>query len=184
MRKIPQHQDQMINKKRWFAVYTYFRREKSAISALEKLGIECFIPLMNKTKKYDRKIKHYSVPLINHYIFVKVSEVDFNTVLGSRDVIRFIKFGSKPSPIPDSEINILKRICGEHSILDIEALQPSKIGQEVEVISGNLVGLKGRLVQIRNNKQVLIDLNHIGYSIRLEIGISALSCIHQSALQY
>lgn len=181
MRNLPQY-DHMINDKHWFAVYTYFRREKSAITSLKKSGIECFIPLLYKTKKYERKIKQYQVPLINHYIFVNIGKKDFTTVLQCRDVIRFIKFGPTPTEIPEKEIAILKRISGDLSIKSIDSVRPNRIGQEVEIISGNLVGIKGTLVQMRNNKQVLIDLNQIGYSIKLEIHISALSLTQKPAL--
>jgi len=182
MRKMPQHFNQKVNEKHWFAVYTYFRREKSAVSALQKNNIQCFIPLLQRTKRYERKIKHYQVPLINQYIFVYIKQDEINKVLECRDVIRFIRFGKKPSPIPAEEISILKRISGEKSLKDILALRPSKPGEVVEIIRGNLAGLRGRLVQLRNKDQVLIDLHHMAYSIKLEIKISDLSLIQKPAL--
>jgi transcription antitermination factor NusG len=175
-------QIQKMQHKRWYAVYTYFRREKSAIAALKKEGIDCFIPLIQKSKRYERKIKHYQIPLINHYIFVHIAENEFGRVLKNRDVIRFISLGNKPSPIPTEEIEVLKRISGESCLRDVKHRQPSKVGQEVEILSGNLAGLKGRLLALKNSNQVLIDLNHIGYSIHLEINISDLSLIPEKRL--
>lgn len=181
MRNMPQLQDQRMPEKHWFAVYTFFRREKSAVAYLRKLDIECFIPLINQTKKYERKVKHYSIPLINHYIFVYIKATDFNKVLSCRDVIRLVQFGNGPSPVPKAEIDILKRVSGEKALVAVESLRPKSIGQEVEIIQGNLAGLTGRLIQIKNNNQVLIDLNHIGYSIKLEVHVSAVSVTNKTA---
>lgn len=175
-------QDHKIQNIQWYAVYTYFRREKSAIAALKKEGIDCFIPLIQKSKRYERKIKHYQIPLINHYIFVHIPKKDFGRVLKTRDVIRFISLGSKPNPIPEGEIDVLKRISGESCFKEVMQTEPNQIGQEVEILRGNLAGLKGRLLELKNKNQVVIDLNHIGYSIRLEINISDLSQVPNKRL--
>ena len=168
--------------KQWFAVYTYFRREKSACRELSKAGIECFIPLAHKTKKYGRKIKHYQVPLINHYIFVKISDTSSSTVLSCRDVIKFIRFSGELAPVPEREIDLLKRICGESNVSAIRFSRPDTPGQEVEIVSGNLAGTTARLIQFKNNDQVVIDLQYIGCSLYLELSVAQLRLIETSVI--
>ena len=180
---MPQIIDHLHNtEKRWFAVYCYYKREKTALLELKNKGIDAFVPLISKTKKYERKIKHFRVPLINHYVFVRISKSEYNSVLEARDVIRFIKFSKDLISIPCEEIEILKRFTGESTFGFPEVVKPGKTGEEVEIISGNLAGIRAKLIKIKNNDQVVIDLKQLAFSLQLEISISQLKKINNPIL--
>lgn len=156
----------------WFAVYTRYKCEKYVFNHLIKKGVECYLPLINKTKKYNRKIKTHEIPLINCYIFVKVKKDQYLTVLETEYVIKFLKSGNELLSIPQEEIDILRRVVGD--IDDIYMMQSDKYifeGQEVEVSSGHLIGMRGKVIHRQGKHSFLVNLESMGF--QLEIAINA-----------
>lgn len=158
---------------RWYAIYTKFKSEKFVASNLEKKGIVAYVPLIEKTKRYQRKIKKYQIPLINSYVFVNILPHQRTPVLETEYVSKFIRIGKDLSSIPEEEINVLKRIVG-----DIEEVVVSplgfNVGDQVEIIAGQLSGLSGKLVTRVGKKSFIVELNHIGIQLSMNIDLSQL----------
>lgn len=163
-----------VSEARWFAVYTRFKSEKVVLRMLETKQIEAYLPLQKVTRRYTRKIKHHEIPLISCYIFVKITKSEFATVMETENVVRFLKFAKNLLSIPDEEIEIIRRVVGDGEEV---AAEPGKFqeGDLVEVIGGKLTGLRGRLVEKQGKKQMVVELESIGYSLRMNIDVSLLS---------
>jgi len=159
--------------RRWFAVYTKYRAEKYIVDQLKDVGIEAYIPLLKKMKRYASKIKISHIPLISSYVFVRIKRSDYLDVLNVNHVFEFVKQRNNLISIPGEEIEILKKIVGEECQLSLaeEAYSP---GDKVEVISGNLTGLKGRSVANKGKQNVLIELENIGFQFLVEVDRSLL----------
>ena len=164
------------SEKKWFAVYTLYKREKRVLSALQQKGIDAYLPLLKLTRHYTRKVKKVELPLINCYLFVKIVKEEYLRVLETEEVVSFLKIGKNLISIPEQEINIMKKVVGEQ--IDIE-VQPGLVqkGASVEVIGGQLTGLKGKLHEIKNEKNFSIELERMGYSIFMEIDPKYLKVI-------
>ncbi|MCB0664026.1 MAG: UpxY family transcription antiterminator [Saprospiraceae bacterium] len=153
---------------RWFAVYTHFKREKVVERMLRQKGIECYLPLQKQARKYTRKFRIVELPLISCYLFVKITKAEYVPVLETEHVLNFVKFSRDLIAIPEEEIDLIKRIVGEG--LPIEVEQGSiEEGDWVEIISGNLTGLKGRMVAKEGKNQFVVELDQLGYSIRMTL---------------
>ena len=159
---------------RWFAIYVAFKKEKIAKKFLEKKGIETYLPLQKVVRKYERKIKKLEIPLINCYLFVRITKKDYVTVLETDYISRFVKIGKDLLAIPNAEIEIMQRILGEVSDLEIEQNRFYE-GDEVLISKGNLTGLVGKLVSFQGKEKVVVQLNNIGYSIQMEMDKSLLT---------
>lgn len=157
-----------VSESRWFAVKTPYKREKTVQKELKMRGVECYVPLVKKVKKYERKIKSFEVPLINNYVFVKIKKQEYVSVLQTRDVVDFVRFDAQLSAIPEEEMQLLQRIVGETSDLEATSIRVYS-GQEVEIINGKLTGIKGRVVEEKSRHLVLVDLETLGWSIQLEV---------------
>ena len=153
---------------RWFAIYTKYKGEKQVIRELLKKGIEAYTPLLEVTKKYSRKVKNYNVPLLNCYVFVKISRKEYVKVLETQHVINYVKIRKDLVAIPKTEIDLLKRIVGEFKDVSI-AQGEYKIGDQVEVVGGSLTGLKGHLININGKKDFLINLEKSGFQLLINI---------------
>jgi transcription antitermination factor NusG len=165
---------------RWFAVYTRYKSEKQVFDHLSRKGIECYLPLMNVVRRYTRKIKKYEIPLINCYIFVFINKDQYISVLETENVIKFLRQGADLISIPSQEIEILKRITGYISDLSQIDQIPISIGDEVEVMSGSLVGLKGKIIAQTNKKTFVVELVNIGYQFVIDIDIALLRTINMA----
>lgn len=135
---------------------------------LSQKGIHSYLPLQKVTRRYTRKIKTLELPLINCYIFVKITRSEYVPVLETEHVLRFIQFSKNLIAIPEKEIEIIRKVVGEG--VEIEA-EPTtyKEGDDVEIVGGNLTGTRGKLISIHGKKQMVIELESLGYSLRMAL---------------
>jgi len=165
------HLDQVDS--RWFAVYTKYKREKTVKRDLEAKGITTFLPIQKLVRVYTSKRKTVELPLISCYIFVQIIKSEYIPVLETDNVVKFTRFAKNLIAIPDREINILKQIVGEGIPVTAEASSFHK-GDLVEIIAGNLTGLKGTLVEEHGEKEMIVDLATMGYSLRMKVDAKLL----------
>lgn len=168
---------------RWFAVYTNYKREKMVASRFEKKGIEYFLPLQKVTRRYTRKVKHLELPLISCYIFVKIEKQQYTSVAETLDVLKFIKFSRNLIAIPEAEIDIMRLVVGEG--IEIEARESRSIdlrnGDKVEILGGNLTGMKGILLEQKNEKNFVIELENMGLSLIIDVAPSLLQKVRSGS---
>jgi transcription antitermination factor NusG len=110
---------------------------------------------------------------------VKITNKEYVPVLETEHVLKFIRFSKNLISIPEAEIEIIKRVVGEGIEVEIEQGNRYKEGDEVEIVAGNLLGLKGRLISINGKKQMLVELENMGYSLRMEVEPSLLKKLNQ-----
>jgi transcription antitermination factor NusG len=154
--------------KKWYAVRTRFKCEKMVNEQLHKKQIQSYLPLISRTKRYTRKIKHYHVPLINCYVFVYIDIAEYVKVLETQYVVGFIKFGDAISPIPNEEIDVLKRVTGYFKELEVSDMH-LKEGDIVEITVGHLTGVQGLLLGSFNKNEFIIQLSTIGYQLKIVV---------------
>ncbi|MBK7409707.1 MAG: UpxY family transcription antiterminator [Saprospirales bacterium] len=159
---------------RWFAVYTRYKCEKMVFRQLVRKTITVYLPLQKHTRRYTRKIRTVELPLISCYIFVQITKEDYVKVLETENVQGFVRFAKNLISIPDQEIDLMRRILGES--WEVQAEKTTFVpGDEVEIAVGNLLGMKGTLVEVEENKpQVLVDLDRLGYTLRISVDKSIL----------
>ena len=136
---------------------------------LSRKGIETYLPLLAKTRRYTRKIVEYRLPLIPTYVFVRIDQMERRRVLETAYVHGFVSFGGKTALIPEKEIEDLRRIVGDKRVTEIEPLESGLVGLEVELISGALTGIRGRIIDRCGKQQFLVELKTIGYALYLEV---------------
>lgn len=163
---------------RWFAVYTSFRREKLVKKMLDKKNIECYLPINRVTRRYASRNKIVDFPLISCYIFVKIIKGQYVPVLETEHVVKFTKIGRDLLAIPEREINIIKRVVGEGLEISMEQADFT-IGDDVEIISGNLTGLKGKLMSLDGKNKFAVALDNIGFSLTMSVDASLLNKIRR-----
>jgi len=161
------------HEEKWFAIKTKYKAEKKVVQQLLIKNVEAYVPLVNRKKKYGKKIKTYQIPLIYNYVFVRISQSKYLTVLEQQFVYEFVKQGKHLVSIPKFEIEMLKKIVGDEygAILSNTKFM---IGDQVEVIAGNLTGLTGRLIANNSKQNMLVELENIGYQFQIEIDTKLL----------
>lgn len=158
---------------KWFAIYTRFKREKTVLKSLTAQGIEAYLPIQKVVRQWERKTKTVELPLINCYVFVKITKSQYKEVLSTRDVVTFVKFSKNLIAIPEEEITLMRRVIGEYDQIEMAPIC-FKEGEIVEIISGNLTGIKGKLITQRSKHEVVIALERIGFQMQISVEPSLL----------
>jgi transcriptional antiterminator NusG len=164
--------------KSWYVIHTYSgyedkvkknleQRIKSMDSEHEIFRVEVpkekVFEVKNGTRKdIDRKI-------LPSYVLVqmKMTDQSWNVVRNTPGVTGFVGSGTKPSPLPEKEIDrILKQMSSESPKLKI-GLHP---GQSVRVIDGPFVDFMGTINEVSEEKgKVKVMLTLFGRETSVEL---------------
>ncbi|QEM05779.1 UpxY family transcription antiterminator [Mucilaginibacter rubeus] len=160
-----------VNK--WYPVYTNPRAEKKAYEALVSKGINVYLPLHRQLKQWSDRRKWVEEPLLKSYLFVNIAEQEQAEVLMTKGIARFLYFSGKPAVMPDKQIHELKLLMASPYELEVteENLQP---GEKIIIRAGALKGMTGEVVSRRSQKQLILRLESIGYSIIVNVAASLI----------
>ncbi len=154
---------------RWFAIRTRYKSEKLAYKQLVSRQIDAYLPIRHLIRRYGRKKREVDLPLINNFVFVKIVKKDYLTVLQTEYVNGFLKLGHNLLSIPEEQIELIRRLLGENIDLEVVENKGLEKGDWVEVTSGPLLGMRGKLVQVKGKEKVLVELINSGYSLEISI---------------
>lgn len=152
---------------RWYALYTKPRAEKKVMERLEEKGYTVYLPLKKEKREWSDRTKVIEVPLLKSYIFVYIPLVDSLPVLQTRGIIGFVKFKKEYAPIPEYQIETLKKSLEVTN--DLEPVDYLREGQLVKVIRGPLEGAIGRVKVIKNRSKLIISLDALKSSYGINI---------------
>ncbi|WP_372643017.1 UpxY family transcription antiterminator [Ancylomarina sp.] len=156
---------------RWYAIYTRSRSEKKVYKELLEKGVETYLPLKKELRVWSDRKKWVERPLFSSYVFVRVSEREYYEALSPTWAVRYVCFGGKAIPIPDSQIESLKLFL-EDTKRDVELTSKSlKKGDHLEVTIGPLKGVRGELLQLRGQHRIVIRFISLGCCVHADISL-------------
>jgi transcription antitermination factor NusG len=165
------HKKQQIPK--WYAVYTNPRAEKLVYSRLIEIGVETFLPLIKTYRKWSDRKKMVEKPLLSSYVFVKVKQKEFPLVFRTTGVVKFVSFEGQPVAIPQNQIDNLKLLINSDAEIEVTGESFGK-GDNVEVVSGSLIGLTGELINVKGKNRVVIRIDRLDQNIIITIPVTFL----------
>lgn len=166
----------MENDKTWYALYVKSRTEKKVALLLKGEGIEHYLPLEKKLKQWSDRKKWVEEPLFRSYVFVHISQKEYYRVLVVPGASRYVTFEGKAVPIPPQQIEAIKQYLNESELRVVDE-NDWEIGQTVEIMTGKLTGLKGKLVEAKGKKKVKIIIDAVNSAITLNIPKNQLRVI-------
>ena len=164
---------------KWYAVYTRPRFEKQVHKGLHDQGIEAYLPLVKTMKQWSDRKKMVEVPLFSSYVFVHIDRSQYDQVLQTHGVVKYITFEGKAATIPANQIDNLKIIIDSNEKVET-TWESRKKGDRVAVIAGSLKGLKGELITEGNRKKVLVRIQGIDQNLTVEVHSSLIEKIKDS----
>ena len=153
------------NDKSWYAVKCKWRCEKNIILDLLGQGIHAYVPIQKKVRQYASRKKVSESVLIPSHIFVEICQDEYLTVLKHYHVFSFLNFSGILNSIPQAEMDLMRRVVGEFEDVLIES-NTYHPGDKVQIIGGELTGLKGILVEL-NNHNFKIALESLGMGLHI-----------------
>jgi len=145
----------------WYCVHAKSKREHLAVAALEKIvGIEAFTPRIEYIKSTRRGKVNWKEALFPGYLFVKCNHSEHaRAIRYSQNVLRIIEFGRHAIPVPEKLIADLKSHSPDNK--PISFIPDVNIGDSIEIGSGPLQGLEGKVLEMPSGEErvkVLIEM--------------------------
>jgi transcription antitermination factor NusG len=152
---------------RWYALYLRSRYEKRVYRDLLEKKVETFLPLVKEVHSWSDRKKKVEEPLFRGYVFVKSNLFDMTLILQTAGVVRFVGIRGKPSAIPESQIEWLRKIVGKPD--QIRRERYLEVGERVRVIAGPLVGVEGIIRLANRETRVVISVSSIAQSVSVQV---------------
>lgn len=155
-------QDMSFSQPKWFVMRVTYSRELKAQQLLQTAGVPCFVPMRcERTEEGDQ----YS-PAVHNLIFVQTSRDfmdDYKQKLEGECPLRYMMDHSTKLPmvVRDKEMEDFMRVTSDRDsnikYLDDPNATATK-GTPVEVMVGPYKGIHGKLLRIRKDRKVVLQL--------------------------
>jgi transcription termination/antitermination protein NusG len=157
---------------RWYAAYTCANHEKRVAKQLEERAVEHFLPLYRSVRRWSDRRAQIDVPLFPGYVFARLALRNRLRVLQIPSVVRLVGFNGVPTPLGEGEVERLRRALAEG--VHAEPHPFLKVGQRVRITAGPLASHKGILVRWKGNLRVVLSLELIQRSIRVQVDSASI----------
>jgi transcription antitermination factor NusG len=159
----------------WFAVYIIRNHEKRVAEKLHAKGVEAFLPLFTELKRWkNQTTAKVQSPLFPGYVFARFAGAERIRVLEIPSVVMIIGNGRELLPLPDSEIETLRK--GLH-LRQVDPYPYLKVGNRARIRSGPLLGLEGIVVRKDDRLRIVLSLDLIKRSVAVHVNADELeSC--------
>ena len=153
--------------KEWIVIYTKPRCEKVVKQNLIEKGFEVYLPLLKERRKWSDRKKWVEFPLFRSYIFVKVKVNETLFVLKTPNVVKAVRFGTEIAVVKEEIIKTIKQMLdGGYTPKPVNYFLK---GDKVVVNQGPLKDIKGEVIQINNEKHLLIRVDAINQALAVLI---------------
>ena len=167
----------------WFPMRVTYQREMKMKAELDRLGIECFVPMRYKVVELpldklrvrnggDTELRRELVPAINNLIFVRSTQERISGLKASNEVLEPLRYmmdrtASREHAIMtvgDWEMENFMRVASrtDDSVMFLdEETVVGKEGKRVEIMGGAFEGVTGVIRRIKRCKRVVVELEGI-----------------------
>ena len=163
------------NRLHWYALRTKSRHEKLVRDQLDKQGIEPLLPTVKRLSQWKDRKKEIEVPLFSGYCFVRFSQLEKTPVRKIVGVVEIVGSGSRPEPIPEQEINALRRLMT--CVLPYDPHPYLHEGMRVEVVRGPLQGAHGILLRKEKRHRLVVGVRLIQQAAAVEIDVNDVEAV-------
>ena len=167
----------------WFPMRVTYQREMKMKAELDRLGIECFVPMRYKVVELpldklrvrnggDTELRRELVPAINNLIFVRSTQERISGLKASNEVLEPLRYmmdrtASREHAIMtvgDREMENFMRVASrtDDSVMFLnEESVVGKEGKRVMITGGTFEGVTGVVRRVKRCKRVVVELEGI-----------------------
>lgn len=139
---------------------------KKVAEQLNKLGIDCYCPIVTQIRQWSDRKKKVELPLFNSYVFVQLEEGKRDLVFDCTGVVRYLFWLGKPAIVRDEEIETIKKwlAMADPLAVSVTCLQ---IGDAIALSSGPFLDQKAIVQEVTNTHYVLV-LESLGCVLKMK----------------
>jgi transcriptional antiterminator NusG len=152
---------------RWYAIWTRSRHEQVVREQIEHKQFDVFLPTIAKWSRWKDRKKKIDWPLFPGYCFARFNAEESLPILKCTGVVNIVSFEGKPAPIPEHEIDGIRRLV--ESDLQYDPCPLIREGTMVEVKHGALKGVIGRLIRKGSHARLVLSVDLIGQGVSVEV---------------
>jgi transcription antitermination factor NusG len=149
----------------WYAAYTKPRHEKALAWTLMQRKVSYFLPLIKTKQPSIKRVRYTLTPLFTSYIFFKADNDERIRALKTNRIVQTIHVENQDLLV--KEMNVIYQAITNRNVN--EYLNKIKTGQKVRIVAGPLIGLEGILLEQKNERSIIIEVESINKTIRVEI---------------
>lgn len=178
-----------VPKTHWYVAIVKHNSEKKISEQLSKMGIVNYLPIQKEIRVWRNgrkaKVDRMVIPAT---IFIHCTEQKRREIVSLPFIYRFMTNSAATSPeslskpvavVPDYEIDRLKFMLNQSDIQISISSKPFKSGDKVRIIRGELMGLEGEVMDMKNAKsEMIVALDCFGCA-RLSIDTANLELINR-----
>jgi transcription antitermination factor NusG len=151
----------------WYAIWTRSRHEQMVREQLDRKGYEAFLPTIPRWSRWKDRKKKIDFPLFPGYCFARFDTNERLPILKCSGVVSIVSFDGDIAPIPDVEIDGIRRLV--ESDLQYDPCPLIREGTMVEVVHGPLKGVVGRLLRKGAHARLMLAVDLIGQAVSVEV---------------
>jgi transcriptional antiterminator RfaH len=151
---------------RWLVLHLKPRQEKCLLRDLRARRIACYLPLVERRLRIRGRAVSSFVPLFEGYLFMLGGRPDRLTAFSTRRIVRALEVVDQEELWYD--LRQVHRLIASGAPLTPQAgLAP---GTLVEIRTGPLAGLHGKILRTANGRRFIVQVNFIqqGASVLLD----------------
>ena len=168
----------------WFPMRVTYQREMKVKAELDRLGIECFVPMTyrvvesrndgitDKRKHGETELLRELVPAINNLIFVRSTQERISGLKRSNEVLEPLRYMMDHTAeeahvimtVPDRQMENFMRVATmtDDSVMFLDEKSiVGKEGKRVKIIGGVFEGVEGVIRRVKRCKRVVVELEGV-----------------------
>lgn len=155
----------------WYLIYTKPRSESVAERHLERQGFHTYLPWLFGDHSSGSMRTAKVEPLFPRYLFVELDpeQQSVAPIRSTYGVSRIVTFGGRLTPVCGDLIEALKQEAAADGLHRLPKVN-YRSGDPVRIVSGPFEGLKGVFHMPSGNDRVLILLDILGKTSRVNLG--------------
>jgi transcription antitermination factor NusG len=169
----------VLIKDQWFALEVKPRLERNTARLLEEKGFESFLPLYHCRRRWRHRIATIELPLFPGYLFCRFEACIRMPVLTTPGVLSVLSLARVPAPIPDHEIDAIRRLVESGS--NLQRLPYITEGQRVRIETGPLRGMEGIVIGVQKCRRITVSVGLLQRSVAAELSPESVLTILEPA---
>jgi transcription antitermination factor NusG len=145
-------------------------------------GVEAFLPLVNRRRRWQDRYKVVGFPVFPGYCFARFRLPERLSILTAVGVVQILGMNGYSTPIPDAEIEAVRQLVT--STLPFDPHPYLTAGMEVEVIRGPLDGIRGILVRKNRRARLVIAVHLIRQAACVELDADDVQPVRSASLAF
>jgi transcriptional antiterminator RfaH len=158
----------------WVPVYTKPRCEKVAEDYCRRHGIHCYLPLVRRAKRYQRRTVETFLPMFRSYLFAQLGDEARALIVQSHKIVRLLDVMPGQEQGLLRELNDILRLEQLQTQTDLVVLPGLQPGQPIVVTDGPFKGMTAIVTRRRSLTRVTVNIELLGQSVTAEMDVGEI----------